>query len=133
MNSNLASFEFDDGVARVIDHMWVTNTTYVYNQLQAAGFGSTYVLSDKSTFKIVARGYASVFDEEPVTTSEFYLLKEGKQFVTEWTKWDLSELGEVAMVDFNLVGSEDMVGDYGLSVPAYFAYDDVAVRFKIED
>ena len=133
MNSNLPSFEFDDGVARVIDHMWVTNTTYVYNQLQAAGFGSTYVLSDKSTFKIVARGYASVFDEEPVTTSEFYLLKEGKQFVTEWTKWDLSELGEVAMVDFNLVGSEDMVGDYGLSVPAYFAYDDVAVRFKIEE
>ena len=133
MNENLPSFEFDDGVARVIDHMWVTNTTYVYKELQAAGFGSTYVLSDKSTFKIVARGYASVFDEEPVTSSEFYLLSEGKQFVTEWTKWDLSELGEVAKVDFNLVGSEDMIGDYGLSVPGYFAYDDVAVRFKIED
>ena len=133
MNSNLPSFEFDDGVARVFDHMWVTNTTYVYKELHAAGFGSTYVLSDESTFKIVARGYATVFDEQPVTSTEFYLLEKGKKFVTEWTKWDLTPLGEVAKIDFNLVGSDDMIGDYGLSVPAYFAYDDVAVRFKIED
>ena len=72
-------------------------------------------------------------DAEPVTSTEFYLLDKGKKFVTEWTKWDLSSLGEVVKVAFNLVGSEDMVGDYGLSVPGYFAYDDVAVRFKIEE
>ena len=130
MNNNMPSFEFDDGVARVIDHMWVTNTTYVYNQLQAAGFGSTYVLSDESTFKIVAYGYASFDDEEPVAETEFYLLDKGKRFVTEWTKWDLSSLGKVVKVAFNLVGSDDMVGDYGLAVPGYFAYDDVAVRFE---
>ena len=130
MNNTMPSFEFDDGVARVIDHMWVTNTTYVYNQLQATGFGSTYVLSDESTFKIVAYGYDSLDeDAEPVASTEFYLLEKGKKFVTEWTKWDLSSLGEVVKVAFNLEGSEDMVGDYGLSVPGYFAYDDVAVRF----
>ena len=95
--------------------------------MQAAGFGSNYVLSDKSTFKIVARGYASVYDEEPVTTSEFYLLNEGKQFVTEWTKWDLSSLGKVMRIEFNLAGTSD--NGYGYSQPAYFAYDDVAVRF----
>ena len=126
----LGKLMFADGVERVIDHMWVTNTTYVYNQLQAAGFGSTYVLSDESTYKIVAYGYDSLDeDAEPVTSTEFYLLDKGKKFVTEWTKWDLSSLGEVVKVAFNLVGSEDMVGDYGLAVPAYFAYDDVAVRF----
>lgn len=108
--------------------MWVTNTTYVYNQLQAAGFGSTYVLSDESTFKIVAYGFESEDDNEP-TKAEFYLLNKGKQFVTEWTKWDLSVLGKVVKVSFNMEGSEDMIGDYGLSVPAYFAYDDVAVIF----
>lgn len=130
MNNNMPSFEFDDGVARVIDHMWVTNTTYVYNQLQAAGFGSTYVLSDESTFKIVAYGYDSLAeDAEPVTSTEFYLLEKGKKFVTEWTKWDLSSLGKVVKVAFNLVGSDDMVGSYGLAVPGYFAYDDVTVRF----
>ncbi len=131
MNNNMPSFEFDDGVARVIDHMWVTNTTYVYNQLQAAGFGSTYVLSDESTYKIVAYGYDSLAaDAEPVTSTEFYLLEKGKKFVTEWTKWDLSSLDKVVKVAFNLVGSDDMVGDYGLAVPGYFAYDDVAVRFE---
>ena len=130
MNKTLPSFEFGDGVARVIDHMWVTNTTYAYNQLQAAGFGSTYVLSDESTFKIVAYGYDSLAeDAEPVTSTEFYLLEKGKKFVTEWTKWDLTPLGNVVKVAFNLVGSDDMVGDYGLAVPAYFAYDDVTVRF----
>lgn len=133
MNNTMPSFEFDDGVARIFDHMWVTNTTYVYNQLQAAGFGSTYVLGDESTYKIIAYGYANVDDEEPVSQTEFYLLSEGKQFVTEWAKWDLTPLGEVAKIAFNLEGSEDMMGDYGLSVPGYFAYDDVAVRFKIED
>ena len=130
MNKTLPSFEFGDGEARVIDHMWVTNTTYAYNQLQAAGFGSTYVLSDESTFKIVAYGYDSLAeDAEPVTSTEFYLLEKGKKFVTEWTKWDLTPLGNVVKVAFNLVGSDDMVGDYGLAVPAYFAYDDVTVRF----
>lgn len=132
MNESLPTLYFWDEKARVIDHMWVTNTTYVYNQLQAAGFGSTYVLSDESTFKIVAFGYASMEDEEPTTSTEFYLLEKGKKFVTEWTKWDLSSLGAVVKISFNLVGSADMNGDYGLSVPAYFAYDDVAVRFDKE-
>ena len=129
MNDTMPSFYFWDGEARVIDHMWVTNTTYVYNQLQVCtGFGANYTLSDSSTFKIVAYGYESDDDKEP-TTAEFYLLNTGKQFVTEWTKWDLSVLGKVVKVEFNLVGSDDMYGSYGFIMPAYFAYDDVAVRF----
>lgn len=131
MNDNLPALYFWDGEARVIDHMWVTNTTYVYNQLQAAGFGSNYVLSDESFFKIVAYGYADG-DDEPSTTAEFYLLNTGKNFVTEWTKWDLSVLGEVVRVEFNLEGSDDMYGDYGFVAPAYFAYDDVTVQFPGE-
>ena len=58
------------------------------------------------------------------------MLNTGKQIITEWTKWDLSVLGKVVKVEFNLVGSDDMVGDFGLVVPAYFAYDDVAVQFE---
>ena len=44
-------------------------------------------------------------------------------------KFDLSGLGKVVKITFNLVGSADLIGDYGLNCPAYFAYDDVAVRF----
>jgi hypothetical protein len=49
--------------------------------------------------------------------------------VSEWTKWDLSGLGKVAKLRFNLVGSDDLYGEYGLGVAGYFAYDDVTVRF----
>ena len=131
MMESLPPFYFWDGEARVIDHMWVTNTTYVYNQAHSAGFGSDYVISDESTFKIVAYGYESDDDTEP-TVAEFYLLNVGQNFVTEWTKWDLSVLGKVTRVEFNCVGSDDMYGSYGMSVPGYFAYDDVAVQFPGE-
>ncbi len=49
--------------------------------------------------------------------------------MTEWTRFDLWQLGAVARVEFNLKGSDDLYGDYGLNAPAYFAFDDVAVRF----
>ena len=134
MMNNLLGFEFDDGNARVIESMYVTNTTYVYNQLHAIDPFTgveNYVINDNATFKIVAYGYDNVNaeDDEYVSSTEFYLLNKGQNFVTNWTKWDLSGLGKVVEVRFNLVGSDDMYGPYGLGAPGYFAYDDVVVRF----
>ena len=64
--------------------------------------------------------------KEVATRPEFYLVgAEGN--ILEWTKWDLSALGKVVKIDFNVTGSND--NGYGFSQPAYFAYDDVAVRF----
>lgn len=129
----LPSIEFEDGVARVIDHMWVANTSYVYNNLyKGHSFGSSYQngATDDSWFKIVAYGYKTAADTAPATEVEFYLLDKGKKFVTDWTKWDLSGLGAVEKVEFNIIGSDDMVSQWGLGSPAYFAYDDVAVRFE---
>ncbi|MBR5138457.1 MAG: DUF4465 domain-containing protein [Alistipes sp.] len=120
---------------QVIDHMYVTNTAYTLNQLLGGvksedgnTFGGNYTKpTAKTWYKIVATG----FDEnmEKTGSVEFYLYKDLTP-VTEWTKWDLSELGEVVKVEFNLVGSPDMSGKFGLTMPAYFAYDDVAVRVK---
>ena len=53
--------------------------------------------------------------------------------VTTWQKWDLLVLGEVVSIAFNLVGSADLYGDWGLNAPAYFAYDDITVRFDKND
>ena len=65
-------------------------------------------------------------EREVATRPEFYLVgAEGN--ILEWTKWDLSALGKVVKIDFNVTGSND--NGYGFSQPAYFAYDDVAVRF----
>ena len=48
--------------------------------------------------------------------------------IDDWTKWDLSSLGKVKRVQFNIIGTND--NGFGFSQPAYFAYDDVAVRFE---
>lgn len=129
----LPGLQFYDGVARVIESMYVTNTTYAYKVLVSGecDFGGSYEYTDDSTFKIVAYGYDSMDDTEP-TIAEFYLLNTGKRMVTEWTKWDLSGLGEVVKVEFNLVACDNGYGIYGNVIPAYFAYDDIVVRFPKE-
>ena len=127
----LPGIQFMDEEPRVIDHMYVTNTTYAYGIITRGecDFGGSYEYTDESTFKIIAYGYDSFEDTEP-TTTEFYLLNTGKRIVTDWTKWDLSVLGKVVRVEFNLVACYEGYGRYGLVIPAYFAYDDVAVRFE---
>ena len=137
---NLPEISFADGEARVIDHMYVTNTNYTLNQLyngvkSEAGnsFGGNWEgLTDDAWLKIVAQGFDDVEADaytDPISEVEFYLVN-GKNVVTDWQKWDLSGLGEVAKVRFNFLYSDEMGGKYGFTIPGYFAYDDVAVRFE---
>ena len=136
---NLPELRFEDGEMHVIDHMYVTNTNYTLNQLyngvkSEAGnsFGGNWEgLTDDAWLKIVAYGFDDVDADayaEPISEVEFYLVQ-GKNVVTDWQKWDLSALGEVAKVRFNFQYSDEMGGKYGFTIPGYFAYDDVAVRF----
>ena len=133
---NLPEWSFYDCEPRIIDHMWVTNTNYTLNQLyngvkseEGNTFGGDWNgLSEDAWLKIVAQGFESVDDDEPISEAEFYLVN-GYNVVEEWQKWDLSGLGKVAKVRFNFRYSEEMGGRYGFTIPGYFAYDDVAVRF----
>ena len=123
-NGPLPYIYFGDGVARVVDHMYVTMTTYLANCV-ANGNGLTAPAGKDDWVKLVAIGYDED-GKEVATRPEFYLVgAEGN--ILEWTKWDLSALGKVVKIDFNVTGSND--NGYGFSQPAYFAYDDVAVRF----
>ena len=137
---NLPELIFADGEARVIDHMYVTNTNYTLNQLymgvkSEAGnsFGGNWTgLTETAWLKIVAQGFDDVAADayaEPISEVEFYLVQ-GEDVVVDWQKWDLSGLGAVAKVRFNFHYSEEMGGKYGFTIPGYFAYDDVAVRFE---
>lgn len=110
---------FSDGEARVIDHMYVTNTCYAIN-CYLEGNGLTAKIGPEDWVKIVATA-------DNGNTAEMYLCNGPKNIVTEWTKWDLSVLGPVKSVEFNVTGSSD--NGSGFSQPAYFAYDDVAVQF----
>ena len=137
---NLPEISFADDVARVIDHMWVTNTNYTLNQLyngvkSEAGnsFGGNWSgLTADAWMKIVAQGFDDVEADayaEPISEVEFYLVQ-GEDVVTDWQMWDLSGLGAVKKVRFNFLYSDEMGGRYGFTIPGYFAYDDIAVRFE---
>ena len=121
----LPTLTFADGAERVIDHMYVTNTTYALN-CYIDGNGLTAKIGPDDWVKLVATGY----DTKGAKTGEtvIYLCNGPDNIIMDWTKWDLSSLGKVAKVTFNVTGSSD--NGYGFSQPAYFAYDDVAVRFE---
>ena len=105
--------------------MYVTNTTYALN-CYIDGNGLTAKIGDDDWVKLVAIGY----DASGTKTGEasIYLCNGPDNIVRDWTKWDLSGLGKINKVTFNVTGSSD--NGYGFSQPAYFAYDDVAVRFE---
>ena len=134
---NLPEISFYDCEPRIIDHMYVTNTNYTLNQLyngvkseEGNSFGGDWNgLTNDAWLKIVAYGFESVDDDEPMTETEFFLVK-GYNVVEDWQKWDLSSLGKVAKVRFNFLYSEEMGGKYGFTIPGYFAYDDIGVLFE---
>ncbi len=121
----LSALRFKSVEPHVVDHMWVVNTSYVLAFLEN-GNSFASAAGENSWFKIVAVGYDAA---GAVTGScDFYLCR-GRSFVTEWTKFELWSLGAVSRIEFNMAASEDLCGEWGMNVPAYFAFDDVAVRF----
>ena len=125
-NASLATLAFADGKERVFDHIWVTNTSYLLNSL-IEGNDFCPKATDATSLHIVVEGYN--IDEERVGTARFALCDHG-ELIRDWQKFDLSSLGAVAKITFNIEASSDLIGEYGLVCPAYFAYDDVAVRFE---
>lgn len=105
--------------------MYVNNTDYALN-CYIDGNGLTAKIGDDDWVKLVATGYNAA--GEKTGTASIYLCNGPKNIMMDWTKWDLSGLGKVLKVTFNVTGSSD--NGYGFSQPAYFAYDDVAVRFE---
>lgn len=113
---------FHDGVARTIDHLYVVPAAYTL---------SVGILGDAYTPRAEADDwvkYVAIGTDAQGNTSEteIYVCQNGV-FNTEWQRWDLSVLGDIVRLDFNILSS--MVGDWGLQIPAYFAVDNIAVRF----
>ena len=122
---SLPALTFADGTARVIDHMYVNSICYALN-CYMNGNGYTEKIGPDDWVAIVAKGYNG---DEKTGEAKIYLCNGPENIVTDWTKFDLSCLDKVTKVTFNVTGSSD--NGSGFSQPAYFAYDDVAVRFDV--
>lgn len=98
------------------------NTTYVVN-VWKNGNGLSPSGGSGGYFKLVAYAFdanGDLIDKHPELS-----LAQGKTVLSEWTLFDLSDLGEVSKIAFNLESNID--NGYGMSIPAYFAFDDVKV------
>ena len=124
MTEFLPSLVFGDGTPRVIDHMYVMNINYALN-CYLNGNSLTANIGPDDWVKLIATGFDA--DGKETGSVEIFMCNGPDNIIREWTKWDLSPLGEVLQVEFNVTGSSD--NGYGFSQPAYFAYDDVTVRF----
>jgi hypothetical protein len=114
----------------VFDHFYVTNTTYAALSMKNGdAFGAkVFNHDDKDWFKLVIEGFNK--SGTSTGTVEFYLsdFREASSpgVITEWTKVDLSSLGSVAEIKFDLQSTDN--GDWGMNTPAYFCFDNLAIK-----
>lgn len=132
-NNTQVLFGYSSGeYAQTVDGFYVTNTTYAWDSMTngdafAKQFGGT-TGDDPDWFKLDVYGLGSGY-ERTGDSVEFYLADyrfvdpDEDYIVTDWTWLDLTDLGGVYGLEFELTSSD--IGDFGMNTPAYFAMDDL--------
>ncbi|QGY47135.1 DUF4465 domain-containing protein [Maribellus comscasis] len=113
----------------VVSGFYITNSTYAYLSMRngdaySKKFGGENG-SDSDWFKVDIFGISEAGDT--TGTIEYYLADFRSEnssedyIVNDWKWLDLSSLGEITTLKFNLSSSD--VGDWGMNTPAYFCID----------
>ncbi len=113
--------------AAYIESVWIANTAYFYN-VALNGNSFAKPLATESVW-VRATGYTLDAEGNEVEGSalDFYLYKGGKDALNGgWKKWDLSALGKVNKVKFDVQWNGEGGADNFMH-PAYFALDDITV------
>lgn len=101
---------------QVVRGFFVNNTAYAVNSMtNGDSFAKKFGKDD--WFKLTCVG---VLDGAEVARLDVDLAKEGK-YINEWTFVDLSELGEIDGLTFEMSSSD--ASQWGMNTPAYFAMD----------
>ena len=106
----------------VVPGFYITNSSYAYNSLTGGdSFAKKFEKGD--WFLLTITGYDA--NDEVTGTKEYYLadLRDAKKayIINDWRYVDLSGLGAVAKIGFELTSSD--TGAYGMNTPAYFCFD----------
>ena len=101
----------------------LVNSTCYFLSVAAKGNALAPALEEGQDVLIHATGYDAAGKETGTVTMTF---ASKDKLIKEWTKWDLSSLGKVAKVRFNMTGGPD--NGYGFSMPAYYALDDITIE-----
>ena len=114
--------------AAYIESVWVANTCYSYASAIGGLNDQTPALIEEESIWVRATGYTLDTEGNEVEglSLDFYLYKSGKAVFEGWKKWDLSALGKVQKVKFDVQWNGEGGADNFLH-PAYFALDDITV------
>ncbi len=121
--------------ASIVSGAYVTNNAYTYHSMLngdsfAKKFGGT-TGDDADWFKLTIYGLDETWGKMESNSVEFYLAdyrsddNSQDYIVTDWTNVDLTSLGEVYGLEFELSSSDS--GDFGMNTPAYVAIDDISL------
>ena len=110
------------GEPAVVPGFYITNSSYAYTSM-ANGDGFAKKFEKGDWFKLTITGFDAADNE--TGTKEYYLadLRDAKKayIINDWRYVDLSCLGEVAKLGFELTSTDN--GSYGMNTPAYFCFD----------
>lgn len=121
------SLEFRNSTG-YIAKLYVCKTAY---SCHVATFGNDFTakLGNDDWVKIVATGYTRGLGGEEIEgkSTGLYIYRNGSFTFDGWQEWNLSELGEIWKVKFDMQWNG---GADTFSIPAYFAIDDITVYKK---
>ena len=114
--------------AAYIESAWVAHTGYSYSSAIGGLNDQTPALTAEQSIWVRATGYTLDAEGNEVegTSLDFYLYKNGQAEFSGWEQWDLSSLGKVNKVKFD-VQWNGAGGADAFMHPAYFALDDITV------
>lgn len=119
-------FTFGDGKERVVDNVYVNTTSYFLNYMLYGDGFNTNGATETTFVDLVAEGFDAV--GASVGTVSIRLVDGKDDIIRDWTPFRLARLGKIASLKFNYEYSDDLVGSYGYTAPAYVAVDDISVR-----
>lgn len=116
-------FDFQDGVARQVKGLWITNNSYFLHSLtQGDGFNQS--ATDDTFINVTFEGFDAAGISQGMVK---YRIQDGKKALTDWAYVDLSSLGKINTLKINYEFSKDQDNGYGFAAPAYLVIDDIEI------
>uniref|UniRef100_UPI003FF04E2C DUF4465 domain-containing protein n=1 Tax=Prevotella sp. TaxID=59823 RepID=UPI003FF04E2C len=116
-------FDFQDGVARQVKGLWITNNSYFLHSLtQGDGFNQS--ATDDTFIDVTFEGFDAAGISQGMVK---YRIQDGKKALTDWAYVDLSSLGKINTLKINYEFSKDQDNGSGFAAPAYLVIDDIEI------
>lgn len=121
-----AKFVFSSSASYIIKGIYVTNCVYTYLSMKNGdSYAKKFVSGD--WLKLTATGLDK--SGNATGTTDIYLAdyRDGKTIMlNQWTWFDLSSLGTVAGIKFDMSSSDS--GSWGMNTPSYFCLDGITIE-----